>query len=213
MARSVATTWRWCRSAAPTAAAAGARAAIPQAEVRRDYELALQIGNKDALNAFLAQYPDGFYANLAKLQLDKMTAEEARVAATEKARPAEQERARLAAEGAQKDAQAEGSRRTQRRPSRRGSPPRRPSRRLQQQRRGGSRAHGCRQERQASQRAVRPAAAEQPQRHAAGDESRRAERRAAAGRCHQIGADRIAPRRLPDRSTPMATGTSARNAR
>ena len=38
----------------------------PQAEARRDYELALQIGNKDALNAFLAQYPDGFYANLAQ---------------------------------------------------------------------------------------------------------------------------------------------------
>jgi len=78
----------------------------PQAEARRDYELALQIGNKSALNAFLAQYPDGFYASLAKLQLDKVAAEEARVAATEKARLAEQERARLAAEGAQKSKQA-----------------------------------------------------------------------------------------------------------
>jgi uncharacterized caspase-like protein len=77
-----------------------------QAEARRDYELALQIGNKSALNAFLAQYPDGFYASLAKLQLDKVAAEEARVAATEKARLAEQERARLAAEGAQKSKQA-----------------------------------------------------------------------------------------------------------
>jgi uncharacterized caspase-like protein len=74
----------------------------PQAEARRDYELALQIGNKDALNAFLAQYPDGFYANLARIQLAKIAAEEARVAATEKARLAEQERSRLAAEGAQK---------------------------------------------------------------------------------------------------------------
>jgi len=73
-----------------------------QAEARRDYELALQIGNRSALNAFLAQYPDGFYASLAKLQLEKIAAEEARVAATEKARLAEQERARLAAEGAQK---------------------------------------------------------------------------------------------------------------
>jgi uncharacterized caspase-like protein len=78
----------------------------PQAEARRDYELALQIGNKSALNAFLAQYPDGFYASLAKLQLEKVTTEETRVAATEKARLAEQERARLAAEGAQKAAQA-----------------------------------------------------------------------------------------------------------
>src|SRR5438552_4361155 len=77
-----------------------------QAEARRDYELALQVGNKSALNAFLAQYPDGFYASLARLQLEKIAAEEARVAATEKARLAEQARARLAAEGAQKSQQA-----------------------------------------------------------------------------------------------------------
>ena len=88
------------------AAPAPAPVANPQAELRRDYELALQIGNKAALNAFLAQYPDGFYASLAKLQLEKLAAEDARVAATEKARLAEQERARLAAEGAQKAAQA-----------------------------------------------------------------------------------------------------------
>ena len=83
-----------------------APAISPQAEARRDYELALQVGNKSAINAFLAQYPDGFYASLAKLQLDKIAAEEARVAATEKARVAEQERARLAAEGAQRAQQA-----------------------------------------------------------------------------------------------------------
>ena len=47
--------------------------------MRRDYELALQIGNRSALNAFLAQYPDGFYASLAKLQIEKLSAEEARV--------------------------------------------------------------------------------------------------------------------------------------
>ena len=92
--------------ARPAAAAAPAAPALSaQAEARRDYELALQIGNKSALNAFLAQYPDGFYASLAKLQLDKIAAEETRVAATEKARLAEQERARLAAEGAQKSQQ------------------------------------------------------------------------------------------------------------
>ncbi|WP_213289606.1 caspase family protein [Bradyrhizobium sp. sGM-13] len=91
---------------APRAAPAAAPALSAQAEARRDYELALQIGNKSALNAFLGQYPDGFYSSLAKLQLDKIAAEEARVAATEKARLAEQERARLAAEGAQKSQQA-----------------------------------------------------------------------------------------------------------
>jgi uncharacterized caspase-like protein len=86
--------------------APAAPAPSPQAEARRDYELALQIGNKDAMNAFLAQHPDGFYANLAKIQLDKIAAEEAHAAAIEKARLAEQERARLAAAGAQAAQQA-----------------------------------------------------------------------------------------------------------
>jgi uncharacterized caspase-like protein len=85
---------------------ATASPANPQADIRRDYELAQQIGNKAALNAFLAQYQDGFYAELARSQLAKIAAEEARVVATEKARLAEQERARLAAEGAQKGQQA-----------------------------------------------------------------------------------------------------------
>jgi hypothetical protein len=84
---------------------APAPAPNPQAEARRDYELALQIDNKSALNAFLTQYPDGFYASLAKLQLEKFAAEEARIAATEKARLAEQERAKLASEGARQSQQ------------------------------------------------------------------------------------------------------------
>jgi uncharacterized caspase-like protein len=91
------------------AAPPSAPALSPQADIRRDYELALQVGNRSALNAFLAQYPDGFYASLARLQLEKIAAEEARVAATEKARAAEQERARLAAEGAQKAQQAKAA--------------------------------------------------------------------------------------------------------
>ena len=91
---------------APAKVEPPASAPNPQAEARRDYELALQIGNKSAMSAFLAQYPNGFYASLAKLQLEKFATEEARVAATEKARLAEQERARLAAEGAQKSQQA-----------------------------------------------------------------------------------------------------------
>jgi hypothetical protein len=88
------------------AAAAAAAAPNPQAEMRRDYELALQLGNKSAMNVFLTQHPDGFYASLAKLQLEKFTTEEAHRAATEKAQLAEQERTRLAAEGAQKAQQA-----------------------------------------------------------------------------------------------------------
>jgi len=44
----------------------------PQDAVRKDYELALQLGTREAWNAFLAHYPDGFYADLARAQLDKV---------------------------------------------------------------------------------------------------------------------------------------------
>ncbi|WP_441239078.1 caspase family protein [Bradyrhizobium sp. 930_D9_N1_4] len=91
------------------AAAAAAPVANPQADIRRDYELSLQVGNRAAWDAFLAQHPDGFYANLAKLQLEKIGAEQAHALATEKAKQAEAERDRLAALGAQKDAQAKAA--------------------------------------------------------------------------------------------------------
>lgn len=93
--------------AAPVTATAPA--VNPQADMRRDYELALQVGNKPAWEAFLVQHPDGFYANLAKLQLDKIQAEQVHAAAIEKAKQAEAERDRLAALGAQKDAQAKAA--------------------------------------------------------------------------------------------------------
>jgi uncharacterized caspase-like protein len=86
----------------PANPVASAPAANSASEIRQAFELALQLGNKDALNAFLAQYPDGYYASLAKLQLAKIAAEETQEAATEKARLAEQERARLSTEGAQR---------------------------------------------------------------------------------------------------------------
>ena len=91
------------------AAAAPAPAINPQADMRRDYELALQIGNKPAWEAFLAQHPDGFYASLAKLQLDKIEAEQVHAVAIEKAKQAEAERDRLAALGAQKEAQTKAA--------------------------------------------------------------------------------------------------------
>jgi uncharacterized caspase-like protein len=74
----------------------------PQSELRRDYELALQLGTRDGWEAFLAQYPEGFYANLAKGQLNKIAAEETRVAAEQKAKAAEQEKTKLVVERAQK---------------------------------------------------------------------------------------------------------------
>src|SRR5450755_3923600 len=91
----------------------------PQAEARRDYELALQLGNKDALNAFLAQYPEGFYANLAKIQIARIAAEETRLAAegtqkTQQLKAAEvdakaAEQARIAAEKAKQVAQEQAA--------------------------------------------------------------------------------------------------------
>jgi uncharacterized caspase-like protein len=93
----------------PAKPAANGPQADPQSAVRRDYELALQLATRDGWDAFLSQYPDGFYANLAKGQLKKIAAEEARAAAAEKARLAEQEKARLAAEGAMQVEQAKAA--------------------------------------------------------------------------------------------------------
>ncbi|MET4045459.1 putative caspase-like protein [Bradyrhizobium sp. RT6a] len=87
--------------AAKPIAAPGPQAS-PQDALRRDYELALQIGTREVWAAFLVQYPDGFYASLAKGQLNRIAAEEARDAAAEKARQAEDEKARLAADRAKK---------------------------------------------------------------------------------------------------------------
>ncbi len=85
--------------AAPPASAAPV--ADARADVRRDYELSLQLGTRAAWDTFVKSYPTGFYADLAKGQIDKIAAEDARLAATEKARETTEEKARLAAEGAQ----------------------------------------------------------------------------------------------------------------
>jgi hypothetical protein len=85
--------------AKPAAASPGPGAG-PTAEIRRDYEFAQQIGTRSIWLSFLSTYPAGFYADLAKGQLDKIASEEVRLAATEKARLAQEEKARLAAEGA-----------------------------------------------------------------------------------------------------------------
>ncbi|MCA1523813.1 MULTISPECIES: caspase family protein [Bradyrhizobium] len=76
--------------------------ANPDSEIRRDYELALQLGTRDVWTAFLNRYPSGFYTDLAKAQLNRISAEDARAAAAEKARAAEEEKAKLAAERAKK---------------------------------------------------------------------------------------------------------------
>lgn len=81
--------------------------AVSQADsARKDYELAVQVGTPDGWNAFLSQYPTGFYANLARAQLNKLTAEQAQRDAEERARIARDAQARLAAQNATKVAQA-----------------------------------------------------------------------------------------------------------
>ncbi|MBI3700168.1 MAG: caspase family protein [Afipia sp.] len=42
--------------------------------IRRDYELALQVGTKDAWDYFIANYPEGFYSDLARAQSKKLAA-------------------------------------------------------------------------------------------------------------------------------------------
>jgi hypothetical protein len=86
----------------PAKPAATGPQANPDSEIRRDYELALQIGTRDVWSSFINRYPSGFYTDLAKGQLSKIVAEETRAAAAEKARQAEDEKSRLAAERAKK---------------------------------------------------------------------------------------------------------------
>ncbi|WP_456622818.1 MULTISPECIES: caspase family protein [unclassified Bradyrhizobium] len=89
-------------SLVPAKPVAAGPQANPQDAIRRDYELALQIGTREVWTAFLATYADGFYASLAKGQLNRIAAEESRAAAADKARQAEDEKERLAAERARK---------------------------------------------------------------------------------------------------------------
>ncbi len=65
---------------APAATAAATPAPVPapvandaNIQMRQDYEFAERVGTKQAWTYFLQHYPDGFYANLAKAQLDKLS--------------------------------------------------------------------------------------------------------------------------------------------
>jgi uncharacterized caspase-like protein len=78
-------------------------------DVRRDYELAERVGTREAWDSFVAAHPSSFYTDLAKAQRNKLAAEAERIAATETARQAMEEKARLAAEGAKAAEQAEAA--------------------------------------------------------------------------------------------------------
>lgn len=93
----------------PAPAAPATVAGNPNADLRRDYELAERVGTREAWDSFILVNPSGFYTDLAKAQRNKLAAEAARIAATEKAREAAEERARLAAEGAKAAEQAKAA--------------------------------------------------------------------------------------------------------
>ena len=76
----------------------GSPDASSEDSARRDYELAAQIGTKGAWDSFVARYPKGFYADLARAQQNKSVSEEARIEAEKKAKAAKAEQDRLAKE-------------------------------------------------------------------------------------------------------------------
>jgi uncharacterized caspase-like protein len=71
----------------------------PEAEARVDYELAAQIGTKEAWDSFLASHPNGLYANLARAQNSKLVAaQQSRSKADDARRDAEEQASQKAAE-------------------------------------------------------------------------------------------------------------------
>ncbi len=71
----------------------------PEAGARVDYELAAQVGTREAWNSFLLSHKTGLYADLARAQKDKLTAaQESRAKADEARREAEEQAARKAEE-------------------------------------------------------------------------------------------------------------------
>ena len=60
-------------------------AANSNTEMRRDYELASQVGTKEAWDYFLVRHTAGFYADLARAARGKIVAEETRIVAAAKA--------------------------------------------------------------------------------------------------------------------------------
>ena len=71
----------------------------PEAEARVDYELAAQIGTREAWDSFLASHPTGLYANLARAQNNKLAAaQQSRAKADDARRDAEEQAALKAAE-------------------------------------------------------------------------------------------------------------------
>ena len=76
-----------------------AKPADADAEARIDYELAAQVGTREAWNSFLAKHPGGFFADLARGQNAKLAAaQDTSAKANDAKRQAEEQAAQKAAE-------------------------------------------------------------------------------------------------------------------
>src|ERR1700733_4550199 len=63
----------------PAPAGASAAGNNPNADIRRDYELAERVGTREAWDSFVAAHLTGFYTDLAKAQRNKLAAEAAQI--------------------------------------------------------------------------------------------------------------------------------------
>ncbi|MGO4716581.1 caspase family protein [Bradyrhizobium sp. 2TAF24] len=85
----------------------------PNAGARRDYELAAQIGTREAWATFLARYPDGFYAGLARAQDGKLAAAEQARASADEARRKAEDQARQKADDFRRQLEEQSARQTE----------------------------------------------------------------------------------------------------
>lgn len=83
-----------------------AKPAETRADVRVDYEYAAQIGTKALWESFLSQHPDGFYADLARAQIERLATAERSQSAADDARRQAQEQVTQKAEKLQSATQA-----------------------------------------------------------------------------------------------------------
>jgi len=83
--------------------------ADPVAAAKSDYEIALKVDEPSVWDSFIRNHPSGFYTDVAKARRDKFVAEQARVAATQQAKAAQEEQTRVASEGAEAAKQAEAA--------------------------------------------------------------------------------------------------------
>jgi uncharacterized caspase-like protein len=83
-----------------------------EAGARVDYELAAQIGTKEAWDSFLASHPTGLYANLARAQNNKLSAAQESHSKADDARREAEEQAALKAEELRRQTEEQGTRQT-----------------------------------------------------------------------------------------------------